>query len=88
MADFGACRAQTEAAKSLLNRSRNILANIRNGDWRERPDETSSAQLFAVADRSRGDVTTAESDMATSVVQESAEGSIVEELADLYDDGR
>lgn len=34
VADFGACRPVSEAAKSSLNRSRDALRTLRDGDWR------------------------------------------------------
>lgn len=34
VADFGACRPVSEAAKDSLNRSRDALRTLRDGDWR------------------------------------------------------
>lgn len=34
IADFGACRAATAAAKDILNHSRDALRTLRDGDWR------------------------------------------------------
>lgn len=34
VADFGACRPVSEAAKNSLNRSRDALRTLRDGDWR------------------------------------------------------
>lgn len=34
VADFGACRPVSEAAKQALNRSRDALRTLRDGDWR------------------------------------------------------
>lgn len=34
VADFGACRPVSEAARSSLNHSRNALHTLRDGDWR------------------------------------------------------
>lgn len=33
--DFGACRPITQEARDLLWKSKSLLTNIRNGDWRE-----------------------------------------------------
>eukprot|EP01034_Spumella_vulgaris_P029535 gene29535-36601_t len=37
LADFGACRPITQDARDLLQRSKSVLSNIRNGDWRDPP---------------------------------------------------
>ncbi len=39
VADFGACRPVTEEAKRLLQQSKHVLANARNGDWKESSGE-------------------------------------------------
>ena len=41
LTDFGGCRPLTEAAKELIRPSgKHLLKELRDGDWKERPNET------------------------------------------------
>lgn len=42
LTDFGACRPFTQEATELLEDSRNAIASLRNGDWKEHTTDAST----------------------------------------------
>ena len=40
--DFGACRAVTAEGEALMQTGNDLIANLRDGDWRERTGEEST----------------------------------------------
>jgi serine/threonine protein kinase len=70
LTDFGACRPYTPEAAQLLRESRNAIASLRNGDWREQPaDERLTVQ---VSDDTDG-VNTAGVDTSAGATEDLAE---------------
>lgn len=92
VADFGACRPVSADAKNVLNRSRDALRTLRDGDWRVAaglpPNPVYTVPIGRKASGRDGDSESdSESDSDSDAGQQGAEGSDSEDGGDARAEG-